>query len=126
MSKTLYASAALAAMATAANNPIINLNNLPELPQFIRDYEPQVEYTPKVGETNFNIFRQTGPWARIDFLVGLSIGAYDVLQLEAYDYNCYSLFFHYFMNLTDDSKYFDSGLPDKGLLRFLFWVDMTF
>ena len=46
MSKTLYASAALTAMATAANNPIINLNNLPELPEFIRDYQPQVEYTP--------------------------------------------------------------------------------
>ena len=56
--------------------------------------------------------------------MGVFIGAYDVLQLEAYDYNCYSSVFSYFMNIVDASKYFDTGIPDDGLLKFFFWLEM--
>ena len=57
-------------------------------------------------------------------MVGVFVGAYDALQLEAYDYNCYSEVFSFFMNLADSSKYFDTGIPDKdGLTKALFWVE---
>ena len=84
MSKTMSVAAALAAVTTAKFSPA----DLPELPSFIREYQPQVSYSPEVEATfKPNIFEKTGPWARIDFIMGVFIGAYDVLQLEAYDYN---------------------------------------
>jgi len=60
-------------------------------------------------------------------MVGLFIGAYDYLQLEAYDYNCYSQVFDFFMfQLPDASKYFDTGIPDDGWVETsLFWFEMA-
>ena len=86
MSKTMSAAAALAAVTSAKFSP----TDLPEITRLLLSYQPQVEYRPEVGDTNFNIFESAGAWARIDFIMGVFIGAYDILQSEAYDYNCYS------------------------------------
>lgn len=86
MSKTMSAAAALAAVTSAKFSP----TDLPEVTRILLSYQPMVEYRPQVGDVKFNIFDQAGAWARIDFIMGVFIGAYDILQQEAYDYNCYS------------------------------------
>ena len=118
MSKTMSAAAALAAVTTAKFSP----HDLPEITRLLLSYQPQVEYRPEVGDTNFNIFESAGVWARIDFIMGVFIGAYDILQQEAYDYNCYSMVFSFFMNLPDVTKYYDTGVTDD--LKLLFWAEI--
>ena len=54
--------------------------------------------------------------------MGVFIGAYEVLQLEAYDYNCYSEVFSFFMSIVDGTKYFDTGIDDAGIG---FWLEMA-
>ena len=75
---------------------------------------------------DYNIFRGVDKWSVVEFIMGMTIGAYDTLQSAAYDNNCFSRVFSFTQDLIEDTEYFDKGIPKDGWVEtWRFWGQMT-
>ena len=93
--KALFSAASIASMASAEGS------------------QEYYGYTPKVMDSNW---ANAGNWGWSDFVVGGIIGAYDGFQYNAYDSSCSSEWFYFSISLLQNSKYFDTGAPNKDVV----------
>ena len=57
-------------------------------------------------------FAGQDPWAYVDFTFGIILGAYNRVQIQVHDRNCYSTVFNLAVNNISKSRTFDTGIAN--------------